>query len=234
MDLALNQTRSTHQLVTLGIRPSRPDTGYGYIQFEEAEKGINQRIRRVRTFTEKPSLKIAEEFIDSGDFYWNSGIFIWSLANITAAFETHLPEMQSLFEEHQADFATEREADTIRGIYGECENISIDYGVMEKAPNVAVVLSDFGWSDLGTWGSLHEKLSLDEHGNGSAGADIEATESTGNVIVSDSGKGKKLIAVRGLDQFIVVDTEDALLICPKADEQWIKQLVTKLKTGKQK
>lgn len=233
-EVALNHTRDTTHLVTLGIHPSRPDTGYGYIQFEDLPNAEDERIRMVKTFTEKPHLELAEQFLASGDFYWNSGIFIWSLANITAAFETHLPEMQSLFEEHQADFATEREADTIRGIYGECENISIDYGVMEKAPNVAVVLSDFGWSDLGTWGSLHEKLSLDEHGNGSAGADIEATESTGNVIVSDSGKGKKLIAVRGLDQFIVVDTEDALLICPKADEQWIKQLVTKLKTGKQK
>ena len=228
MDLALNQTRSTQQLVTLGIRPSRPDTGYGYIQFEEAEQGINERIRRVRTFTEKPSLKIAEEFIDSGDFYWNSGIFIWSLANITAAFEAHLPDMQALFTERAEAFATPNEGQAIAEIYGDCENISIDYGIMEKAPNVSVVLSDFGWSDLGTWASLYEKLGHDEAANGTANVDLQAIESAGNVIVAD-GASKKLVAIRGLEGFIVVDTEDALLICPKSEEQWVKSLVTTLK-----
>lgn len=233
-NVALAHTRETTHLVTLGIHPSRPDTGYGYIQFEDLPNAGDERIRMVKTFTEKPQLELAEQFLASGDFYWNSGIFIWSLQNITEAFEAHLPEMQALFEEHKSDFATDRESATIRGIYGECENISIDYGVMEKAPNVAVVLSDFGWSDLGTWGSLHEKLPLDGSGNGTAGVDLEATEASGNVIVSDAGKSKKLIALRGLDNFIVVDTADALLICPKADEQWIKQLVTQMKAGKQK
>lgn len=232
--VALNHTRETTHLVTLGIHPSRPDTGYGYIQFEDLPNVDDQRIRMVKTFTEKPQLELAEQFLASGDFYWNSGIFIWSLANITSAFEAHLPEMQGLFEEHAADFATEREAATIRGIYGECENISIDYGIMEKAPNVAVVLSDFGWSDLGTWGSLHEKLPQDANGNGSAGVYLEITDAEGNVVVSDATAGKKLVALRGLDNFIVVDTQDALLICPKAEEQWIKQLVTQMKAGKQK
>ena len=232
--VALNHTRETTHLVTLGIHPSRPDTGYGYIQFEDLPNVDDQRIRMVKTFTEKPQLELAEQFLASGDFYWNSGIFIWSLANITSAFEAHLPEMQGLFEEHAADIATEREAATIRGIYGECENISIDYGIMEKAPNVAVVLSDFGWSDLGTWGSLHEKLPQDANGNGSAGVSLEITDAEGNVVVSDATAGKKLVALRGLDNFIVVDTQDALLICPKAEEQWIKQLVTQMKAGKQK
>ena len=233
-NIALNHTRETNCLVTLGVLPSRPDTGYGYIQFEDLPNARDERIRMVKTFTEKPQRELAEQFLASGEFYWNSGIFIWSLQNITEAFEAHLPEMQALFEEHKNDFATERESATIREIYGDCENISIDYGVMEKAPNVAVVLSDFGWSDLGTWGSLYEKLPLDADGNGIAGVTLEAINSRGNIIVSDSVKAEKLIAIHGLDNFIVVDTEDALLICPKAQEQWIKQLVTKMKAGKQK
>lgn len=228
--VGLNLTRSTQQLVTLGIKPSRPDTGYGYIQFEDLEGATDDRIRAVKTFTEKPNLELAESFLSSGDFYWNSGIFIWSLANIQAAFEAHLPDMQALFAERADDFATEAESAAIAAIYADCENISIDYGVMEKAPNVAVVLSDFGWSDLGTWGSLHEKLPLDDVGNGTSGAVLDAEDAAGNVVVSDA-KGK-LIALRGLDNFIVVDTEDALLVCPKAEEQWIKQLVTRLKVDR--
>jgi len=233
--LALGQTRSTQQLVTLGIRPSRPDTGYGYIQFEDhPEIGEDDRIRMVKTFTEKPSIKLAEEFLASGDFYWNSGIFIWSLTNIQAAFEAHMPELHVLFQEHAQDFCTPAETAAIASIYADCESISIDYGVMEKARNVAVVLSDFGWSDLGTWGSVHEKLPLDDALNGAAGATLTAIEATGNVVVTDGScangnQGPKLIALRGLHDFIVVDTADALLICPKSEEQWIKNLVTTLK-----
>ena len=228
--LGLELTRNTQQLVTLGIKPSRPDTGYGYIQFEGLEGATDDRIRAVKTFTEKPSLEIAEQFLASGDFYWNSGIFIWSLNNIQAAFDAHLPDMQNLFAEKATDFATPNESAAIAAIYSDCENISIDYGVMEKAPNVAVVLSDFGWSDLGTWGSLHEKLDRDERGNGMAGVELDAQDASGNVVVSDR-KGK-LVALRGLENFIVVDTEDALLVCPKSEEQWIKQLVTRLKVDR--
>lgn len=228
MDLALSKTRNSGQLVTLGIRPSRPDTGYGYIQFEEAQ-GDDDRIRSVRTFTEKPNLKLAEEFLDSGDFYWNSGIFIWSLANISEAFESHLPEMQALFHERASSFATPDEAGAIAAIYAECDNISIDYGIMEKAPNVSVVLSDFGWSDLGTWASLYEKLPQDDAHNGAANVDLQVQESSGNVVVSHENK---LVALRGLDGFIVVDTPDALLICPKSDEQWVKELVNTLKINR--
>jgi len=188
----------------------------------------------VKTFTEKPQIELAEQFLASGDFYWNSGIFIWSLENINRAFEKHLPEMQELFVEHSAAFNTPDEKTAIASIYGDCENISIDYGLMEKAPNVSVVLSDFGWSDLGTWGSLHEKLNLDTDGNGTSGVELLAVDSKDNVVVSNArGAGqKKLIALRGLENFIVVDTEDALLVCPKSEEQWIKQLVTSMKTKK--
>jgi hypothetical protein len=203
---------------------------------EDIANAADHRVRAVKTFTEKPQLELAEQFIASGDFYWNSGIFIWSLKNITEAFENHLPEMQELFVEHANAFKTPGEKEAIASIYGDCENISIDYGIMEKAPNVAVVLSDFGWSDLGTWGSLHEKLPLDESGNGTAGVDLMSHESTGNVIVSNSpsDSGRKTIAVRGLNNYIIVDTADSLLICPKSDEQWVKQLVTSLKAKKPK
>lgn len=232
--LAINHTSSTRNLVTLGIRPSRPDTGYGYIQFEDALDSTDEKIRTVKTFTEKPHLELAEQFLESGDFCWNSGIFIWSLENITRAFEDSLPEMQELFGEHSDAFNTSKEKAAIASIYSDCENISIDYGLMEKTPNVSVVLSDFGWSDLGTWGSIHEKLHLDPEGNGTSGVELIAHESKGNIIVSDArGPGKKkLVALRGIDDYIVVDTEDALLVCPKSEEQWIKQLVTDMKTGK--
>ena len=232
VEVALDHTRQTNQLVTLGIHPSRPDTGYGYIQFEDHPDASDHRVRMVKTFTEKPQIDLAEQFLASGDFYWNSGIFIWSLENITAAFETHLGDMQNLFQEHADAFGTSQEMETIRAIYGDCENISIDYGIMEKAHNVAVVLSDFGWSDLGTWGSLHEKLEQDSHGNGVSGVHLVAHDSAGNVVAGEASEKKKLIALRGLNDYIVVDTSDALLICPKSDEQWIKQLVTELKAKK--
>ncbi|MCH1585172.1 MAG: mannose-1-phosphate guanylyltransferase, partial [Flavobacteriales bacterium] len=132
-ELAANHSLNTNHLVTLGIKPSRPDTGYGYIQFEDLPDAEDQRIRSVKTFTEKPQKDLAEEFLASGDFCWNSGIFIWSLQNITAAFEKHLPEMQDLFQENAAAFATPAEKPAIQSIYGDCENISIDYGIMEKA-----------------------------------------------------------------------------------------------------
>ena len=232
VEVALDHTRQTNQLVTLGIHPSRPDTGYGYIQFEDHPDASDHRVRMVKTFTEKPQIDLAEQFLASGDFYWNSGIFIWSLENITSAFETHLGDMQNLFQEHADAFGTSQEMETIRAIYGDCENISIDYGIMEKAHNVAVVLSDFGWSDLGTWGSLHEKLEQDSHGNGVSGVHLVAHDSAGNEVAGEASEKKKLIALRGLNDYIVVDTSDALLICPKSDEQWIKQLVTELKAKK--
>jgi len=234
LDRALAHTRSTAHLVTLGIRPTRPDTGYGYIQFEDLPGVDDPAIRAVRTFTEKPTLELATEFLSSGDFYWNSGIFVWSLANITAAFEQHLPEMHELFHERAQAFETRNPAElsaAAAALYPDCENISIDYGVMEKARNVAVILSDFGWSDLGTWGSVHDKLPADAHGNGTAGVDLWALDAHGNVLAADVAPGTrpKLIAVKGLSDFIVVDTPDALLICPRSEEQWIKTLVTSLK-----
>jgi mannose-1-phosphate guanylyltransferase len=223
LELALETTSSSNSLVTLGIKPSRPDTGYGYIQFEEDNSDVP--VKKVRTFTEKPDLELAKRFLDSGDFYWNSGIFIWSLNNIQRAFEEHLNDMFKLFQSQAEVFGTDRENEVVERIYAECDNISIDYGIMEKARNVQVVLGDFGWSDLGTWGSLYTHLKHDDQGNGVVGK-LKSYQSVNNVVYAPS---KKLVVLQGLNEFIVVDTDDVLVICKKADEQKIKSIVNDLK-----
>ena len=154
LEVAVQRASESNQLLTLGITPTRPDTGYGYIQFEDLPGAEDGRMRQVKTFTEKPHLELAEQFLASGDFCWNAGIFVWSVQTILDRFEAQLPDLHALFEERKADLGTDREADAILAIYGAAENISIDYGIMETAPNVGVVLGEYGWSDLGTWGSL--------------------------------------------------------------------------------
>ena len=229
LGVAVKQAATTDQLLTLGISPTRPDTGYGYIQYEGLSGAFDSRLQQVRTFTEKPNRALAEEFIASGDFCWNSGIFIWSLATIQARFEAQLPDLQSLFVERSGDLGTAREAEAIREIFGAAENISIDYGIMEGAPNVGVVLGDFGWSDLGTWGSLYDKLEKDPQGNALSGVDLIAEGASGLMVAGD---GNKLVVVKGMQDFIIVDTPDALLLCPRDEEQWVKQLVSRLKADR--
>ncbi|MCH2197425.1 MAG: NTP transferase domain-containing protein [Flavobacteriales bacterium] len=229
LELAIKETSTSKNLVTLGIKPHRPDTGYGYIQFDEDQGTDSDRVMNVKTFTEKPNLELAQSFLDSGDFYWNSGIFIWSLENIQQSFQDHLPEMYELFLSKNDAFGGNDETTAIEQIYGSCENISIDYGIMEKAQNVKVVLSDFGWSDLGTWGSLCTHLDQDDQGNGIVG-DCMAYQAVNNVVY---GQPNKLVVLQGLNDFIVVDTKDALLICKKSDEQKIKSIVNDLKTSKE-
>jgi mannose-1-phosphate guanylyltransferase len=226
LELAIEQTASTSNLITLGIEPNRPDTGYGYIQYEDDTSNPNERIKDVRTFTEKPTLEIAQQFLDSGDFCWNSGIFIWSLTNIQNAFQKHLPDMYALFEAKKSEFGTPKENDAIEEIYSDCEIISIDYGIMEKAKNVNVVLSDFGWSDLGTWGSLYEQLPQDDQGNGVVGDHIMAFQSANNII---HAQDDKLVVLQGISDCIVVQTDDVLLICKKSDEQKIKSVVNEIR-----
>ena len=223
---ALDTTRNTTSLVTLGIQPTRPDTGYGYIQYEEPHDDAKPEVRPVKTFTEKPDLATAETFVASGEFCWNSGIFVWSLSNIQAAFEAHLPDMLAEFADADLSNTTE-----LNAVYGNCENISIDYGIMEKASQVQVVLCDIGWSDLGTWGSLKEKLDTDDQDNAFAHVRVRAVDATNNLIVGSpsSDAPQKLVALKGLNGFIVVDTPHALLVCPASDEQWIKELVGDLK-----
>lgn len=226
---AISQARNSGNLVTLGIKPSRPDTGYGYIQFEDDPHAEAPNVMKVKTFTEKPNLELAREFIKSGDFYWNSGIFIWTVEAIMLAFEDHLPEINNSFKDIASTFKTADEAKSIAEVYATCESISIDYGVLEKAMNVNVVLSDFGWSDLGTWGSLYAQIQKDSENNAVVGNNVLLSKSSGNMI---SVPDDKLVVLQGLDDFILVDTEDVLLLCPKEEEQKIKQIVNDLKVSK--
>jgi len=218
-------------LLTLGIKPSRPETGYGYIQIN-GSKGLeeNQNIHEVKTFTEKPDKKLAKVFFESGEFFWNAGIFIWSLSSIMKAFKSHLPEVDSLFKEGAKLYNTSKEHEFIEETYFECKNISIDYGVMEKADNVFVYCSDFGWADLGTWGSLHENIEKDENKNSILGENVLSYDLE-NCIVNMPKE--KLVVLQGLKDFIVVESNNILLICKKEDEQEIKQYVNdvRLKLG---
>lgn len=222
---ALLQAAAADCLVTLGIMPNRPDTGYGYIQFLEGEGTVHPRVKKVKTFTEKPDHATAQRFIESGDFLWNAGIFIWSLRSIEAAFHVHLPEMKALFDARRKDFGSSTESAAIATIYAECASESIDYGIMEKASNVYTVAGDFGWSDLGTWGSLYTHLAKDATGNAAIGDAVRLYDCSGNVVHAHDGR---LLVLQGLEDFIVVSTQDALLVCRKRDEQQIKQFVNEL------
>jgi mannose-1-phosphate guanylyltransferase len=230
MESAVEHARKTGNLMTLGIRPSRPDSGYGYIQFHVGDAKDKSPIRKVKTFTEKPSVDLALKFLQSGDFYWNSGMFIWKVSAIIEAFEKHLPDIAKVFEEHLDAFNTPKEAKAVREIYGQCPNISIDYGIMEHAKNVDVVLGDFGWSDLGTWGSLYEQLAENTDTNVKLGGKVRAYDSSYSIVKVPDGK---LAVVQGLSNYIVIDTPDVLLICQKDEEQKIKQFVQDLKQDKE-
>jgi mannose-1-phosphate guanylyltransferase len=229
MDISIRQARESGNLVTLGIKPSRPDTGYGYIQWADIKNPIDEKVKKVKTFTEKPDLELAKDFIESGDFYWNSGIFIWTLSSILLAFQQHLPDMFKSFSEGADLYGTDAEKAFIEKTYSTSENISIDYGIMEKAKNVNVVLSDFGWSDLGTWGSLHTHLAHDEKRNGAVGKNVMLYNCSDNVVHIE---GDKLVVLHGLNGYIVVDNGGTLLVCKKEDEQKIKNFVNDIKIKK--
>ena len=230
INAAIEQSDHNDCLVTLGIKPSRPDTGYGYIQFIEESKEVGNHVRKVKTFTEKPTLEIAQQFIESGDFYWNSGIFIWNVQSIYKAFELLLPEVDSLFKQGIGKYNTSEEKAFITRIYPTCKNVSIDYGIMENADNVYVVLSDFGWSDIGTWGSLYTHLAHDKTGNGVIGEDVHMYDSKDCIV---NVPKDKLVVLQGLENYIVVESNDTLLVCKKEDEQKIKQFVSDIKSKAQ-
>lgn len=211
-------------LVTLGITPSRPETGYGYIQVDaKSEYKDFGNLFQVKTFTEKPNLEMAKIFVSSGEFFWNSGIFIWSLKSILAAFDHHLNDVSSLFKKGEKLYGTEDEVHFIAKTYSECQNISLDYGIMEKAENVYVLCADFGWSDLGTWGSLYENSSKDEFNNSIKGGQV-FTYQTENCIVNVPKD--KVVVLQGLEGYIVVESDNTLLICRKEDEQQIRHFVS--------
>lgn len=224
--LALRKALSEETLVTLGIMPHRPDTGYGYIQFRDDEPGGHPKVKRVKTFTEKPDHETAQRFLESGDFLWNSGIFIWSLSSINHAFQKHLPDMDARFGAGRAHYGGPGEQDFIAATYEDCESISIDYGIMEKAGNVHVVVSDIGWSDLGTWGSLYSHLPKDAAQNAVVGPGVRLYDAQRNMVHAHDDR---LIVLQGLEDVIVVSTRDALLVCRKQDEQKIRQFVNDLK-----
>ena len=222
INIALKQAESSDCLVTLGIKPSRPDTGYGYIQFADAMDGADPHVKKVASFREKPDHATAIKFMESGEFLWNSGIFIWTLKSIRNAFAQHLPAMEEQFNAGAPAYGTSDEARFITDTYANCESISIDYGVMEKAKNVFVIPSEFGWSDLGTWGSLYTHMAKDANGNATVGDDVMLYDCSNNMVHMHDGR---LAVLQGIDDLIVVSTPDALLVCRKHDEQKIKQFV---------
>ena len=214
-------------LVTLGIKPSNPNTGYGYIQFDQ--QAVSDNVYQVKTFTEKPNPELARTFLQSGDFLWNAGIFAWQIKSIVRAFEKYLPEMAEVFDAEKELFNTPKEKEAIGRIYPQCTNISIDYGIMEKADNVYIIPSSFGWSDLGTWNSAYDNMEHDYLGNAAAGKQIMVMDATRCMIHTPDDK---LVVLQGLDDYIVVDTKDVLLICKKEKEQEIKEFVAEVKRNK--
>jgi mannose-1-phosphate guanylyltransferase len=222
---ALEAASSQDILITLGIKPSRPDTGYGYIQFVD---GVSDELKKVKTFTEKPILELAQKFLESGDFVWNAGIFVWSIKAVISAFEKLLPDMAETFEEGGKSYYSEREEAFIAKAYGLCKNISIDYGIMEKSNNVYVMLADIGWSDLGTWKSLFD-ISNKDANNNVIDANILTYDTKDCIIKTPKDK---LVVVQGLENFIVAEFNKVLLICKKDEEQRLREFVADAKSKK--
>ena len=208
-------------LMTIGITPTRPETGYGYIQRSSAEV-----LSPVKCFTEKPNLEVAQAFIRSGEFLWNSGIFIWKTSAILSAIEHYLPEMHSLFSSIRESYGTVGEATAIADVFTRCRAISIDYGVMECADNVYVHTGDFGWSDIGTWGSLYQYSRKDKYANVKPSEGCYTYDTRNSIISMPKGK---VAIINGLRDYIIVDTEDVLMICPRSDEQNIKKYIDEVK-----
>jgi mannose-1-phosphate guanylyltransferase len=224
---AFEFVKTHNALLTLGIKPSHPNTGYGYIQYEQ--EAVTDNVYKVKTFTEKPSLEIAQTFLQSGDFLWNAGIFLWQLKTIITAFEQLMPEMNEVFMAEAAKFNTPGERAAIEQIYPQCTSISIDYGIMEKAANVYIIPSAFGWSDLGTWNSAYDNLEKDYYGNAVTGDHVMVIDARNCMIHAPHNK---MHVLQGLEDYIVIDTKDVLLICKKEKEQEIKEYVAEVKRNK--
>jgi mannose-1-phosphate guanylyltransferase len=216
------QAKSQDKLITLGIKPTRPETGYGYIQFID-NKSL---LKKVKTFTEKPEVTLANKFLESGDFVWNAGIFIWGVQAILESFTKHLPEMNEIFEEVADKIGTSEEKEAIQSAYSQVKNISIDYGIMEKADNVYVWLSSFAWSDLGSWLSLYEHSTKDNMNNV---IDVEALtyETRNSIIKGDKGK---LVVTQGLNGFLVGAFGNVVIVCEKEKEELFRKFVNDIKS----
>jgi mannose-1-phosphate guanylyltransferase len=224
---ALDFVDNINALVTIGIKPTSPNTGYGYIQHDGPE--VAPGVHKVKTFTEKPNLELAKTFVSSGDFLWNAGIFTWKVKNILTAFEKFLPEIFEVFAAEKDAFNTNKEEAVIEKIYPLCTSISIDFGIMENADNVYVIPASFSWSDLGTWNSAWQNMEKDYFGNAVAGDHVTIIDAKNCIVrVPDN----KLVLLQGLEEYIVVDTKDVLMICKKEKEQEIKDYVADLKRNK--
>lgn len=223
INTSLDFISNNDALMTIGLKPSRPETGYGYIQ-TCGQVGLGT-ISKVKTFTEKPDLELAKVFLSSGEFLWNSGIFIWSCRSIMEAYHKYLPEVDSVFAEGASFFGTKDESNYIERAFGSCKSISVDYGIMEKADNVYVYSANFGWSDIGTWGSLFEHSSKDNQNNTVSGGKV-VVKNLSNSIVR-VGADKRAI-IDGLDNYIVVCDDNVLLVCSREREQKIKNYIDEL------
>ena len=228
IEQALAAASANDCLITLGIKPSRPDTGYGYIQYVDNTLASDSRFHKVKLFTEKPNLELAKSFIQSGDFLWNAGIFIWSAKSINNSFRKHLPDMFDIFQAGQSSYNTMDESGFIGQAYQQCTNISIDFAIMEKADNVYVLPTDFGWSDLGTWASIYDMAEKDYVGNAVIPSEQVMMFDSSNCMVNVPGH--KLVILQGLHDYIVVESNDTLLICPRAEEQSVKKIVADVKS----
>ena len=216
--VALEKTADSHAIVTLGMKPTRPETGYGYIAaLGEADgKGIC----KVEAFKEKPDVKTAKKYLAAGNYFWNAGIFVWNVETITNALRRYAPQIAGVMDELEPALFTNREAEELKRLFPTCEKISIDYAVMEKAEDIFVLPAEFGWSDLGSWGSLHTLLPQDENGNASVGADVKLFDCRDCVVhVADERK----VVLEGLDGYIVAEKNGQLLICRLSEEQRIKE-----------
>jgi len=221
LQVGLQEAKERDGLFTIGIKPSRPETGYGYIQIDSTTKGP---VYPVKTFAEKPDLPTAEAFLASGDFLWNSGMFIWKASTIMAEFETHLPNIAHLCDDMKPGLLSNRAQDSIDQFYLHVESISIDYGIMEKAQKVSVIQADFGWSDVGSWLAAWELAEKDASGNSIHGQQVEMVNTHNSYVRNSSNR---LIALVGMEDVVVVDTGDAILIMPKSKSQEVKTLLEK-------
>ncbi len=217
----LSFTSSSDSIVTLGMKPSRPETGYGYIEANLSLPSMsNKELFRVDSFREKPDLNTAQEYIKKNNYYWNSGLFIWNVNTIVNAFRMYQPLMAAIFEDLLPVLNTPMEQDAINLKFPDCENISVDYAIMERAEEIFVCPADFGWSDLGTWGSLLSQSKKDLYGNAAIGTDIRLFESHDCIVHTAQ---EKRVIIQGLDGYIVAEHDDTLLICKLSEEQRIKQ-----------
>ena len=217
----LDFAREHDALMTVGIRPTRPETGYGYIQVSD-----DRPISKVKCFTEKPNLELAQTFLQCGEFFWNSGIFVWTVRAIVEAFRRYLPEHDMLFGGVMRALGTDAERNIVEMAFAECRAISIDYGIMEKADNVYVRCGDFGWSDVGTWGSVYQHARKDRYANAAPAEGCYLYDTRSSIISMPEGK---VAVISGLKEYIVVDTEDVLMICPRTEEQNIKKYIDEVK-----